>query len=102
MEAVDPERTFYQGILQIAVALYHLGNHNWQGAVTLLGEGLYRLSRYPDDYANLALDRFRADCHTLLQHLQPLDPATMGTWLPQWQATHPYPQLQLGQRQSED
>ncbi|WP_448564497.1 DUF309 domain-containing protein [Trichothermofontia sp.] len=93
LEAVDPERNFYQGILQIAVALYHLDNHNWQGAVTLLGEGLHRLSRYPNDYANLDLDRFRDECHTLLQHLQPLDPTTVASWLPQWQAEHSYPRL---------
>ena len=28
IEAAEPEKTFYQGILQIAVALYHLSNHN--------------------------------------------------------------------------
>ncbi len=93
LEAMDPERTFYQGILQIAVALYHLGNHNWQGAVMLLGEGLNRLSRYPDDYANLDLDRFRNEGYTLLQALQHLDPSTVVDWLPQWQAAHPYPCL---------
>lgn len=93
LEAADPQRTFYQGILQIAVALYHLSNHNWQGAVTLLGEGLHRLSRYPNDYANLDLDHFREDCYTLLQALQPLGPDTLAGWLPQWQATHPLPRL---------
>ena len=35
MEADEPEKKFYQGILQIAVALYHLGNLNWRGAVIL-------------------------------------------------------------------
>ena len=28
IEALEPEKTFYQGILQIAVALYHLENEN--------------------------------------------------------------------------
>ena len=32
MEASEPEKTFYQGILQIAVALYHLSNQNLRGA----------------------------------------------------------------------
>ncbi|WP_448571093.1 DUF309 domain-containing protein [Trichothermofontia sp.] len=91
--ATDPERSFYQGILQIAVALYHLGNGNWQGAVTLLGEGLNRLSRYPQDDIGLDLDRFQDECYALLQQLQTLEPATLATWLPQWQAQHPYPRL---------
>ena len=29
MEAQIPEKPFFQGILQLAVALYHLSNHNW-------------------------------------------------------------------------
>ncbi|MDY7012991.1 MAG: DUF309 domain-containing protein, partial [Cyanobacteriota bacterium] len=38
MDSTEPDKTFYQGILQIAVGCYHLGNSNWHGAVTLLGE----------------------------------------------------------------
>ncbi|APB34016.1 hypothetical protein GlitD10_1691 [Gloeomargarita lithophora Alchichica-D10] len=48
MEAMEPERTLYQGLLQIAVAGYHLGNDNQRGAVLLLGEGLSRLRRCPE------------------------------------------------------
>jgi predicted metal-dependent hydrolase len=48
MEAMEPERTLYQGLLQIAVAGYHLGNGNQRGAVLLLGEGLMRLRRCPE------------------------------------------------------
>ena len=33
IEAPEADRKFYQGILQIAVALYHLGNQNLRGAV---------------------------------------------------------------------
>ncbi len=93
LEATDPERSFYQGILQIAVAFYHLGNGNWQGAVTLLGEGLNRLSRYRQDDTGLDLDRFQDECYALLQQLQTLEPTTLATWLPQWQASHTYPRL---------
>jgi len=51
MEAVEPEKRFYQGVLQIAVACYHLENHNYRGAVMLLGEGTRRLIDYtPADY----------------------------------------------------
>ena len=50
MESAEPEKTFYQGILQIAVACYHLENNNWRGAVILLGEGVRRLQHYQPDY----------------------------------------------------
>lgn len=40
------EKPFYQGILQIAVAFYHLGNLNWRGGAILLGEGINRLRKF--------------------------------------------------------
>lgn len=71
MEATEPEKTFYQGILQIAVALYHLGNQNLRGAVILLGEGMNRLGRYQPTFAGIAttqlLDQSRALQATLQQ-----------------------------------
>lgn len=70
MEAHEPEKTFYQGILQIAVALYHLGNRNWRGAVILLGEGSNRLRRYPASYGGIDLEDFLYQSQTLLQSLQ--------------------------------
>ncbi len=53
MEAVDPEKTFYQGVLQIAVAFYHLGNQNQRGAIILLGEGMKRLRRYQPSFGEI-------------------------------------------------
>ncbi len=70
IEAPTFEKNFYQGILQVAVALYHLGNHNWRGAVILLGEGLTRLHRYQPDYGNIDLDRFVLEGTDLLNSLQ--------------------------------
>jgi uncharacterized protein len=69
-EASEPERSFYQGVLQIAVACYHLSNHNWRGAVILLGEGINRLGRYPADYAGLDVEQFMTESHCLLTALQ--------------------------------
>jgi hypothetical protein len=50
MEASTVEKPFFQGILQLAVALYHLSNHNWQGAAILLGEGISRLEPFEPSY----------------------------------------------------
>jgi predicted metal-dependent hydrolase len=46
-------RSFVQGLIQLAVGFYHLGNGNRAGALSLFGRGLDRLGAYPDDYAGL-------------------------------------------------
>ncbi len=74
IEASEPQKTFYQGILQIAVALYHLGNSNWRGAVILLGEGINRLRRYPPTYGGIDVDELLISSATLLKALQELGP----------------------------
>jgi uncharacterized protein len=70
IEASEPEKTFYQGILQIAVALYHLENLNWRGAVILLGEGSNRLRRYPSSYSGVDVDELLSQSAGLLKTLQ--------------------------------
>ena len=64
-EAHEPDRTFYQGLLQIAVGLYHLSNYNWQGAATLLGEANGRLRTYDEDYGGVDLNPVREQAKTI-------------------------------------
>ena len=55
--AVDhAEKPFYQGILQIAVAFYHLNNLNWRGGAILLGEGINRLGRFEPSYQGIDVE----------------------------------------------
>ena len=56
MGAETSEKPFYQGILQIAVAFYHLGNLNWRGGAILMGEGIHRLGRFEPSYENVQVD----------------------------------------------
>ena len=81
MEATEPEKTFYQGILQIAVALYHLGNSNWRGAVILLGEGINKLRRYPDTYAGIDVDELLISSAAMLIALQSAGPEKIDDWI---------------------
>ena len=74
IEAGEPEKSFYQGILQIAVALYHLENRNWRGAVILLGEGSNRLRRYPSSYSGVDVDELLSESAVLLTNLQQIGP----------------------------
>ena len=78
MEAMEPERTFYQGILQIAVGLYHLGNHNWRGCVTLMGEGIRRLGPYQPDYSDVAVTPLVDTAQDLLTALQQSGPESVN------------------------
>jgi predicted metal-dependent hydrolase len=70
IEATEPDKTFYQGILQIAVALYHLSNHNWRGAAILLGEGSNRLRSYPSVYSGIDVDELLDQSAALLKIIQ--------------------------------
>jgi predicted metal-dependent hydrolase len=79
INAMPADKNFFQGILQIAVALYHLGNENWQGAVTLMGEGIYRLHAYPSLYGGIDVDEFVADAAQLLAQLQAGGAAQVGS-----------------------
>lgn len=70
MEAIDPQKTFYQGILQIAVALYHLGNQNQRGAIILLGEGMNRLRHYQPTFAGINVAQLLQQARDLQIKLQ--------------------------------
>ncbi|MEM1393025.1 MAG: DUF309 domain-containing protein [Cyanobacteria bacterium P01_D01_bin.116] len=70
MESTEPDKSFYQGILQISVALYHLGNGNLKGAIILLGEGSNRLASYPSIYSQIDVDELLEQSIALLKVLQ--------------------------------
>lgn len=81
MEAPEPEKTFYQGILQIAVGLYHLGNANWRGAVILLGEGTNRLQRYSPTFSGIDVEGLVDASCSLLTQLQQAGPESASDWI---------------------
>ncbi|MBD2356138.1 DUF309 domain-containing protein [Tolypothrix sp. FACHB-123] len=95
IEASEPEKSFYQGILQIAVALYHLSNQNWRGAVILLGEGSNRLRRYPGNYAGIDLEALLTQTVDLLQALQKTGPGKTGADDSGEADTLPLPRIEL-------
>ncbi|NJP11653.1 MAG: DUF309 domain-containing protein [Leptolyngbyaceae cyanobacterium RU_5_1] len=70
IEALQSDKNFYQGVLQVAVALYHLSNQNWRGAVILMGEGTSRLRHYEPDYADIDVSDFLSETSQLLKWLQ--------------------------------
>ncbi len=78
-------RGFVQGLIQVAVAFYHLGNANPAGAKSLLRRALSRFARYPSPYSGFDLDAHRAELTRWLARIEAGDPggATLGT-PPKW------------------
>jgi predicted metal-dependent hydrolase len=59
LAAAEPEKTFLQGLIQLAAAFHHQGRRNLQGTQSLLAAGLAKLERFPDDHRGLALGELR-------------------------------------------
>ncbi|MBF2056306.1 MAG: DUF309 domain-containing protein [Cyanobacterium sp. T60_A2020_053] len=74
MEASEPDKTFYQGVLQVAVGCYHLSHNNWRGALVLWGEGIRKLVDYEPSYYDLDITTLTDCTYQLLEHLQQIDP----------------------------
>uniref|UniRef100_A0A7C2JYN4 DUF309 domain-containing protein n=1 Tax=Schlesneria paludicola TaxID=360056 RepID=A0A7C2JYN4_9PLAN len=55
------EKSYLQGMIQAAIALFHFGNENYGGAKKLYLSALQRLQPYGDEYMGVQLSRFRAD-----------------------------------------
>jgi uncharacterized protein len=56
----EPEKTFLQGIIQIAAAFHHYSRGNTDGTETLLAAGIVKLSRFPSNHRGLAIDELRS------------------------------------------
>lgn len=75
-ETSGPMRPVLQGILQLAVAQFHLERGNRRGAMILTGEGLGRLATVSSPRLGLDLDALCSQARPLLEALQgegPLD-----------------------------
>jgi predicted metal-dependent hydrolase len=83
MEAGEPQKKFYQGILQIAVSCYHLSNRNWRGAVILLGEGTRKLTEYQPAYEEINVSQLVEQSSQLLKTLQQLEPERIEEFVQQ-------------------
>ncbi len=71
-------KTFLQGLIQIAVAFYHLENQNHRGALLLLQEGLEKLLPYRPRFLGVELETFTAHLAACQRQLQELGPTGMG------------------------
>jgi uncharacterized protein len=55
----EPEKTFLQGLIQLAAAFHHHSRGNPRGRQSLLAAGLAKLERFPEVHRGLELDKLR-------------------------------------------
>ena len=68
-ETTGDERRFYQGLIQVAVSLFHFGNGNLGGARKLYHSSQKYLSAYPARYMGLDLESLLASLTVCFQAL---------------------------------
>jgi uncharacterized protein len=85
LAAQEPEKTFLQGLIQVAASFHHFQRGNLAGTVSLLHSALRRLDAYPEAFAGVAVAPLRATIRLWLDAL--------GT--PTRSLLPPLPQLQI-------
>ena len=60
LHSPEPEKTFLQGIIQVAAAFHHYTRGNAAGARSLLEAGLKKLEQFPEVHRGLELEELRA------------------------------------------
>jgi len=61
LAAAEPEKTFLQGLIQLAAAFHHQARGNARGAQSLLAAGIAKLARCPDDFRGVAIAGLRKE-----------------------------------------
>ncbi|HEV8254888.1 MAG TPA: DUF309 domain-containing protein [Vicinamibacteria bacterium] len=78
-----PSRDFFQGLIQVSVAFYHLSNDNPAGAESMFRRALKRFERYPDRYFGFDLEAHRAELRGWLARISAGEAAMAGV-RPRW------------------
>ena len=64
-----PLRLFYQGLVQAAVGLRHLGEGNLNGARAQLTKSISKLEQYPEQFCRIHNQKLVADLRLVLSEL---------------------------------
>jgi uncharacterized protein len=71
----EPDKTFLQGLIQVAAAFYHLQRNNPLGTALLLQAALQRLERYPARFGGISVTLLCNDIRECLLALEGARPA---------------------------
>ncbi|MHB8511139.1 MAG: DUF309 domain-containing protein [Actinomycetota bacterium] len=69
-KAPEPERDFWQGMIQVAVGFTHFQRQNPKGAITLLGRGANRLSHYGRVHEGVPVADIASSARAAIQEIE--------------------------------
>jgi predicted metal-dependent hydrolase len=70
LAAPEPEKTFLQGLIQVAASFHHFQRGNCAGTISLLRSALRRLDRYPEVFAGVVVAPLRLAIRSWLEALE--------------------------------
>ncbi len=70
LAAQEPEKTFLQGLIQVAASFHHFQRGNCAGTISLLRSALSRLDTYPEVFGGVAVAPLRAAIRSWLAALE--------------------------------
>jgi predicted metal-dependent hydrolase len=79
-----PARDFFQGLIQVSVAYYHLGNGNTSGAESMMRRALKRFERYPERYCGFDVAAQRSRLVLWLERFAAGEGAATAADQPHW------------------
>ena len=79
-----PSRDFFQGLIQVSVAFYHLTSGNRIGAESMLTRALKRFEKYPEDYFGFDLAAHRLELTAWRERVRDPDTASGTGPFPVW------------------
>ena len=79
-----PSRDFFQGLIQVSVAYYHLGNGNAAGASSMMRRARKRFDRYPPRYCGFDVEAQRHQLAGWLERFASGDGAATPADQPRW------------------
>lgn len=80
LPAAEPDKTFLQGIIQVAAGFHHHTKSNPAGARSLLRRGLEKIEKFPDGYRGLRLEELRVAARAWLAALEGRATSTPGAF----------------------
>jgi hypothetical protein len=70
LETPNPEKTFLQGLIQVAAAYHHYSRANCLGTKNLLLAGVLKLDQFPENHWGLEIEPLRDEVRRWLKALE--------------------------------
>jgi hypothetical protein len=70
LAAQEPEKTFLQGLIQVAASFHHFQRGNCAGTISLLRSALSRLDTYPEVFGGIVVAPLRVAIRSWLEALE--------------------------------